>query len=142
MCRMSTGWRMSTSSPAARSRSMNSRKVSVKGWAFRLFASSAFIAVLVEFGADLAHDLRPTLALAPDERRELLRRHRQRLAAFVLQARLEVWGGNQRADLRVEPFQNVGRGTRRRDHAEPGHQLVAPQGLPRDGRPLRQPPPA
>src|SRR6476661_7590534 len=129
MCRMSTGWRMSTSSPAARSRSMNSRKVSVKGWAFRLFASSAFIAVLVEFGADIAHDLRPALGLAPDERREFLRRHRQRLAAFVLEARLEIGGGDQRAELRVEPLQDFGRGARRRDHAEPGHQLVARQRL-------------
>src|SRR5580765_8998699 len=114
---MSTGWRMSTSSPAARSRSMNSRKVSVKGWVFRLFASSAFIAVLVQFGADMAHDLRPALGLAPDERGELLRRHRQRLAAFVLQARHEVRSGNQRAELRVEPLKDVGRGARWRDDA-------------------------
>src|SRR5258708_13171329 len=128
---------MSTRWPAARSRSMNSRKVSVKGWAFRLFASSAFIAVLVEFGADIAHDLRPALGLAPDERRELLRRHRQRLAAFVLQACLEVWGGNQRADLRVEPPEDVGRGARRRDHAEPRHHLVAPPALLADRPSLR-----
>src|SRR4029077_2721547 len=104
MCRMSTACRMSTSSPAARSRSMNSRKVSVKGWAFRLFASSAFIAVLVEFGADIAHDLGPALGLAPDERRERLRRHRQRLAAFVLQARLQIGRGDQRAAVRGEPL--------------------------------------
>src|SRR5687767_4527427 len=90
MCRMSIGWRRSASSPAARSRSMKPRKFSVKGAVFRVFGSSAFMSVLVELGAHIAHDLRPAHRFPANKVGELLRRHRQRPAAFLFQALLEI----------------------------------------------------
>src|SRR3989442_7640207 len=103
MCRRSTGWRRSVSSPAARSRSMNSRKVSVNGCAFSVLGSSAFIASSIQFGADLAHDVRPAHGFAPDELAELLGRHQQGAAALVLQALLELRRGKQAEDFPVQP---------------------------------------
>src|SRR5262249_51484800 len=87
------------------------------------------LSVLFEPDIGRSHDLAPLLGVAREQLAELGRREHERRAAELADPGLELGISEAAIDLRVEPFDDLGRRIPGRADAEPDARLVAGQEL-------------